>query len=153
MKSNEIRLIEYEKDMEKMNIWEYEIIEMTDGKLTIMGSMEFAYYHEVELYFENVTHLALPCAFGEVKIRLATQDEIENELRKRFCFKILSGQQVFVLHTEAGSLSLDNGDTYVILASRFNYKVGVVYHYMREDLEEGERIAPWVLEREDEELE
>lgn len=141
----------YENTMKSMNIWEYNIESYTNNILTISGAMDFAYYHEVELYFKGVAYISAPTIILNTEFRLGTEEE-KKEILKDRSFPTKDYQNVFAFCNDADDpddiIGARNNKFYII-ASDFDYKIGNVYYYKREDLKEGERIADWVFKADD----
>ncbi|QDU50362.1 hypothetical protein [Gimesia panareensis] len=109
------------------------------GELLITGSFDFAYYHEVEVEFREVTYLSLPVLFWNPHFRLPLDDEIE-AVRKF----IAVGDRHMVFCIEAESDAGFEKIPFYVVAESVVLREGTVYYYEREHLEENERIADWV---------
>jgi len=107
--------------------------------LILTGSFDFCYYHEVEVTFHEVSYISLPADFSYPTLRKAAHEEI---VRIAKFITVNSEETVFCIEAETSS-SLEKLPFYVV-AEGISLKEGIVFYYEREDLKEGERIAPWV---------
>ena len=94
-----------------------------DGsRLVLIGSFDLSYYHDVEVTFTEVAFIRCPTYIRGPKFCEAGKGE--------------DGTR-FEIATDEG--------TFEIVAESAAVAVGKVYHYDRgEQLQPGERIAPWV---------
>jgi hypothetical protein len=133
-----IKTLQHEVD--NHNIHEYHMLNYsTKGELVIAGSFDFSYYHNVEIVFEEVKYISCPTSFGTAKFRLATELE-----RERLKPKLDDGWHDLILCIELDPDIDENPIEHYIVAEQIRCRFGVVYHYKRENLEEGEKIAEWV---------
>ena len=129
------------------NIFDFEIYNLINyGDVTIIGSSDLGFYHEIELVFLGVSIIICSIRFfDDVTFRLATYEEkiqIKNNFESydpedigyfTFCIeekRVL--QKVIKIHKN------------YIVAKDLKYNFDTVYHYKREKLEKGERIADWI---------
>lgn len=69
-------LIELNDKLKKTNITEFNILNFLHDKvMTIVGSFDFSYYHEVEIYIHNPSYISCPTSFAYATFRVATLDE------------------------------------------------------------------------------
>jgi hypothetical protein len=121
------------------NTVDYRIQSYDSVNLMLTGSFDFCYYHEVELLFHEVSYISLPADFSYPKFRKATLAEI-SDIEKLIA--VDSEETVFCIEAET-SCSLEKLPFFVV-AERVSLNEGLVFYYERENLKEGERIAPWV---------
>lgn len=115
-------------------------MESFDGAtLVITGSFDFVYYHEVEVIFSEVSYISLPTDFHYPLFRLATEEE-----RARVRTATALEPEDIVYCIEAETTSSIERLPFFIVAQKMEVSEGTVYHYQRDDLKPGERIAPWV---------
>jgi hypothetical protein len=134
---NEIKRIN--EIVETTNAVDFRIQSYDSVNLIITGSFDFCYYHEVEFNFHEVSYISLPAEFSCPKFRLGTADEAA-QIGKII---ILSEEQsVFCIEAET-TRSFDR-TLFFVVADKVSIKEGLVFYYERENLKEGERIAPWV---------
>lgn len=105
----------------------------------LIGSFDFCHYHEVEFSFHEVSYISLPAQFSYPKFRKATFAEMI-EIEKLIA--VDAEETVFCIEAET-SCSLGKLPFFVVAESIFMNE-GLVFYYERENLKEGERIAPWV---------
>jgi hypothetical protein len=118
------------------NTSDFELRGYDGSRLLIIGSFDLAYYHEVEIEFEGVSYIELPTSFNQPRLRVATAEE-----SKRLRFLDLSPpEKLYVIESDADS----DGQSFYIAAERVRARRCLVYHYRRENLQEGEEIADWV---------
>lgn len=129
-------LRDFQKELEKTNIDDFYIIELDYNNLTIAGTFDSCYYHEVELIFMQVEFLCCPKHFTASNFRIATKEEkIELE---RFSNQIGSGL-TFCIEDK------HSGDKHFIVAHGFKANWGTVFYYKRENLQPDEKIADWFV--------
>lgn len=135
-------LKELQDTLSKMNIYEYQILELSRSNvLTILGSMDFCYYHEIEIYIYNPSFISIPYRFSEAIFRAATDNEIDI-LKEKLTVTEVSAK---VLCVELDKLLLgEKCEKHFIVAEEISFKEEIVYHYKRENLKDGESIADWV---------
>ncbi|MGD1838594.1 MAG: hypothetical protein ACPKPY_11130 [Nitrososphaeraceae archaeon] len=133
---------ELQKELERTNITEFEILNLSiNGVLTIIGSFDSSYNHDIEIYIKNPSYISLPKYFEYPTFRRATEQEKQDLERERLFSNGIDGTVICVELDKA----LDEAfEKHYIIAEDFSYKFGVVYHYKRDNLKEGERIAEWI---------
>ncbi|QUI20785.1 hypothetical protein HZI73_00525 [Vallitalea pronyensis] len=134
------------KELQQVNIEEFEILSLSMyGELTIIGSFDSSYHHELEIYIKNPSYISLPKYFESPTFRLATLQEKKDLEKERLFSKGLDGTVICIELDRQLAEEFDQPfEKHYIIAENFTYKFGLVYHYKRENLEEGERIAEWV---------
>jgi hypothetical protein len=109
--------------------------------LLLTAGFDLCYYHELELEFQEVSHIDLPTRFEGQRVRRATPEE-------RAAFHQTVGiddeDTLFVFEARNVWPGPDTGLFHVV-AQEVTATSGLVFHYLRENLKEGESIAPWVL--------
>jgi len=118
------------------NTSDFELQDYDGSGLLIIGSFDLAYYHEVEIEFESVTYIELSASFNRPRLRIATAEESE---RLRF-LDLSPPEKLYAIETDP---DLD-GPFFYVAAERVRARRCMVYHYRRENLRDGEEIAPWV---------
>jgi hypothetical protein len=117
----------FEEQLSRINelaLWDFEIAQLDNGTLLILGSNDFVYYHYLEVEFRNVTFCDLPKQFSHAELRLGKD----------------SDEQATVWVT-AESWAEVGRKEHEIRASSITVRIGKVYYYDRENLQPGERIA------------
>ena len=118
------------------NTTDFEVNTYDGSRLLIVGSFDLTYYHEVEIEFESVAYIELPTLFDRPRLRIATAEESE---RLRY-LDLSPPEKLYAIDTDP-----DTEDrTFYVAAESVRARRCMVYHYQREDLKEGEEIAPWV---------
>ena len=125
--------------VETTNTVDYRIQSYDSVNLMITGSFDFCYYHEVELLFHEVSYISLPTDFSYPKLRKAIKSEI-SQIEK--IIEVAQEETVFCIEAET-NCSLEKLSFFVV-AEKVTLNEGLVFYYERENLKEGERIAPWV---------
>lgn len=127
------------KMIETTNTVDFRIQAYDSVNLMLTGSFDFSYYHEVEFNFHEVSYISLPADFSYPKFRKATSEEI-TEIGK--IIAVDAEETVFCIEAET-SRSLEKLPFFVV-AESVSMNEGLVFYYERDNLKEGERIAPWV---------
>ncbi|WP_312116665.1 hypothetical protein [Brevibacillus reuszeri] len=126
-----------QKEIDQRNIGDFRIIKYEyNEELTLAGSFDFSYYHDIEIFFKNVSFIACPGSeFKANRIRLA------NEAEEEMLYKISHAYQ------EGVTICLEDtyfGHKFYLSVSDLEYQVQTVYYYKRDQLKPNERIADWV---------
>ena len=108
-----------------------------DGDLLLLGSFDLAYYHTIELEFRDVLFINFPTfQLGALHFAIADSDA-----RSAHAHLDLDDNEILFEITDDPGFS---DQRYYIVASKLLVREGMVYHYQRDNLKDGERIAPWV---------
>jgi hypothetical protein len=127
------------KQLNSIACWDYRIQSFDGSRLVIVGGTDLCYAHFVEAEFEDVCFISCPTEFTHAKFRRGTRAEARGIAR---LVAIDAGDKLFAIDAESsGSLE---PQVYFIVAQRLRVSEGTVYHYERENLQPGERIADWV---------
>jgi hypothetical protein len=118
---------------------EYRVLSFDGSRLTIAGSRDLSYAHNVEVEFSEVSFISCPTDILEPTFRCATGDEAKTVGR---LVSIDAGETLVAI--DAGSSGSLERQVYFILAEGVRVSQGTVYYYERENLQPGERIAEWV---------
>jgi len=118
------------------NASDFEVQAYDGSRLLIVGSFDLAYYHEVEIEFEEVAYIELPTQFSDPRLRIATAEE---SARLRF-LDLSPPEKLYAIDADPDV----DGQTFFIAAESVRARRCMVYHYRREELKDGEEIAPWV---------
>lgn len=115
------------EELDRINalaLWDFEVSQHEDGRLLILGSNDFTYYHYLEAQFDGVTYCDLPPTFSHAQFRLG-RDVADDWKTIRVVAE-----------------SMTTGATeFEIRATGLQVRIGKVYYYERENLQPGERIA------------
>ena len=111
-----------------------------DGhRLTVAGSMDRAYYHQLEITFVDVYYYSGPMRgdwHSDTTQAVLSLPEHDAELHASL--EIEQDYQLFVLKAE------DRKAPVYVAAHHLEWNTDTVYHYPREPLQAGERWADWV---------
>lgn len=131
------RLTTLQLDIEQRNISDFSILGFDNNNtLTLAGSFDFSYYHDIEIMFKNVSFLSCPSSFFKAnRFRLANEEEQKHILALSHGYS-----EGFVICLE----DTDFQHRFYLSAEDIDYVVGTVYYYKREQLLPHERIADWV---------
>lgn len=112
--------------------WDWEVLHFDGSRLTLAAGHDLTYHHGLELVFTDVAYLACPTQFSEPRFREPTPDE--QRLADRYAPLVIA----FDVESPTG------GDPVACLVAAEAVEVvfGRVYHYWRDDLAPGERLAP-----------
>jgi len=124
------------------NICGFEVqdFDVTAQSLLVIGSFDLAYYHELEARFDGVTFVRLDFCAMFSQPRLSIGDAEVRDTVSKFT-DLEPDDVVFIFHDDP---SFHGGRVHFIVADDFNISEGMVYHYQRANLQQNERIAPWV---------
>lgn len=130
-----------QEDLGKTNLEEFYIKSYKDygGKLLLVGSFDFSYYHDVEVIFYDVSYICCPTSYFTVN-RFRVADENENV---KFV-NLFSGEQY-----KGQLIALDDtflSISYYILANNMEYNFSKFF-YFNEDKTKEELISDWAKER------
>lgn len=120
-------------------IREFQLFSYQQNQLIITGSSDHAYYHQMELRFENCPYLTLPAEFSNAVFRYGEDDDYE---RIRRIVELESSHKI--IHIEAETPAALDPLNFYVVAEELSVNQDMVYHYLREKLNEGERLAPWL---------
>ena len=127
MESRVRDLLEQIARVNELALWDYTAARIDEHTLLVLGSHDFAYYHDLELEFRGVTFCDLPDQFSHAEWMLIGYGD--------------GGMEIGIV---AESLSGAGTGEYRIRALEMTVRVGKVYYYNRKDLKPGEKIASWV---------
>ena len=100
---------------------DFEIYSYDSFRLRIVGSFDHCYYHEVEVFFEEVEFFLLPQSFSYPTFRMATEDE-KSQLSSKY--QNVSST-VYCIESE--------GELYFISAARMSIVKGIVHYNVEND--------------------
>jgi len=120
-----------------LHLWDWRVESFERGRLTILGSTDFAYYHNAEVVFHEVEFMSCSTSFSHALFRGASDEE-----RERLIENAEWEGQLFTIVSDHGNGS--DGLSYFVCAQRAECLLGKIYYYRRENLQPSERIAPWV---------
>lgn len=120
------------------HLWRY------DGRnLVISGSTDLTYYHKLEIIFTDVffasTFFAGWHSDTDKPVIEIPNTELNMELNIKF--EIEQGYQIFIIKTE------DYKNDIYVAAKKIEFKTDTVYYYKRENLDDNERLADYLMEK------
>ncbi len=131
-----------QKELDKNGVGKFIVISNNGYNLTLAGSFDIYYYHEIEITFEDIDFVSCPGGVFYInKFRKATDEEIL-ELANHIKGYAKRG---FVVCMENR-----HNEKFFVVAHGINYKWVTEYYYKRENLQTNEKIAKWVLEEQSE---
>ncbi len=109
------------------------------SKLIIVGGTSLEYYHEIEIIFSDLFFISCGTEWKtetseEVLYILEGQEAYDFNVKNN----IQQGYTIFEFQTD------DFDANFQVAAKSIEYKLGKVYYYKKEDLEDGERLADWI---------
>jgi hypothetical protein len=126
----------------KKEMWfDFEILGYKKNDLTVIGSTDFSYYHNIEIHFKDVFLIHCHSEWKSdtsksiieiIQGNTAKKINIEN--------KIEQGYTLFKLIPE----DMYEDSFFYIAARDLEYNTDCVLYYKKEDLKDNERIADWV---------
>ncbi|GAB3841770.1 hypothetical protein [Hymenobacter jeollabukensis] len=126
----------------RSNAWfDFSVDSYHHSNLTVVGSTDFSYYHQLEVTFHNVFFAA--CYFRDWKSDTTAPvfiipAQVEAH-RINFQLQIEAGYDLFVFKVE-------NSETDVVIAAEtISYNTDTVLYYYRDDLQPGMRLADFVV--------
>lgn len=118
--------------------WDWELLTGNGAELRLAAGYDLTYHHGLELVFTEVSYLACPTRFCHARFREPTSQERDSV--RRYVGDVPPVVAAFDVEAEFG----DGNLPCVVAADTVEVVPGTVYRYWRENLEEGERLAPWV---------
>ncbi|GAB5517712.1 hypothetical protein [Rhodopirellula baltica] len=119
------------------NTSDFQLQSFNSVNALLIGSFDLCYYHEIELEFHEVSYINLP-TIGLCSPRFAIA---ESNIRTAHAYLELDDTDILFEIINDPDFS---GQRYYIAAENLTVREGLVYHYQRDELKDGERIAPWV---------
>lgn len=132
-----VKLQAIQRVIDNRNINDFYIMDYgREETLTLAGSFDFSYYHDIEIKFKNVSFIACPgSVFIVNRFRLATEEE------DAMIQKISHG------YHEGVTICLEDtvfDHQFFLVVSDIEYVVQTVFYYKRENLQPNEKVADWV---------
>ncbi|MDF1661221.1 MAG: hypothetical protein P1V97_05590 [Planctomycetota bacterium] len=120
------------------DIREFQLYSVEQNRLILTGSRDHAYYHQIELRFENTRYMSIPMEFSDPIFRYGEEDDYERIRRI-----VELENQDLIIHVEAETPAALEPQNFYIVAQTLTLDSDMVYHYQRENLVDGERLASW----------
>lgn len=109
------KMIELQNVIKMKNIDEFEFWSYKESTLKVVASIDFAYYHNIEITFYDVSFISSATKFLSAKIRLATNEERETLLQKNLIDYINDSDILFCFTARRDT------DKYYIIAKKFDF--------------------------------
>lgn len=139
-------LNEFQNELSKTAIDDFYLINYDRNKIIFAGGFDYIYCHEVELNFMGVDFICCSNNFSANCFRLASDEEIsylKKMANRDFCFGLTFCMQMITKAVNKEIISY--GEKNYITAHDLKVNWGNVYHYKRDNLQPGEKIADWVV--------
>ncbi|MFJ5990886.1 hypothetical protein [Lentzea sp. NPDC092896] len=117
--------------------WDWDVVSCNAGELRLGAGTDLAYHHGLELVFHDPVLIRCPAAFQDPVFRAPSPDEVLAVTRQ------LGAAPPLVLAFEADAGGTEPA-TSLIAAGGVEVVLGTVFRYWRDELEPGQRLAPWV---------
>lgn len=117
--------------------WDWDIVAWDPGRLRLGAGSDISYTHGLELVFSDPVFVMCLSFFQDPVFRAPTPDEVR--LIARQVGEI--PPVLIAFEADAGGPGPASG---LIAAGQLDIVQGTVFRYWRENLEAGERLAPWV---------
>jgi len=118
--------------------WDWDVVSCNAGELRLGAGLDLAYHHGLELVFPDPVLVRCPTAFQDPVFRAPRPDEVLAVTRQFG----EAPQLLVAFEADAGGAE---PVTCLIVAGSVEVVRGTVFRYWRDDLEPGQRLAPWVL--------
>lgn len=118
----------------KYDICDFELKVIDHQTLLIIGSFDFSYYHNIEIYFTNVSFFKGGHKWSRNENLPVLSIEGPNNIPSKSTSPIK-----FVFHSDECSQDLQ------IKATRITFNTDTVLYYKPDVLQEGQRLAEWLL--------
>lgn len=111
---------EIKEDIKKFDFFEFSILSFDNDNLTIAGSEDFSYFHNVELKFHNVQAIACRTYFKvDTKSNFLSIADANEAFEVNTKYDVLIGNVIFKFQSEDGQL-------FYIAAKDLTFKIEVV---------------------------
>lgn len=117
--------------------WDWDVVSYNPGELRLGAGYDLTYHHGMELVFRDPVLVCCPTAFQDPVFRAPKPDELVAVTRQLG----EAPQLLVVFEADAGG---PEPATCLIAAGSVEVVQGTVFRHWRGDLEQGQRLAPWV---------
>lgn len=142
-----LKIQDLQNELDANNISDFQLYSFDNFTLKIVGSFDFAYYHNVEITFYGVSYVSCATDFSNATIRLATDQDRKDLLltrTRRFNYTppVYKGPEnyigekidnIIICIPISENLDKENCVKYFIVARDFDYKFEDVLYYDKED--------------------
>lgn len=124
-------------------LWfDMELAGLSGNTVTLVGGIDLTTHHTLEITFHGVFHLCLNAHWrtdvSESPLILLPAGAEAKALNIKY--EVEAGHQIFKIKPEGFA----EDACFFVIAEDVSYDNTTVYYYRKEDLKEGEKIAPWV---------
>lgn len=128
--TEEIRNIVTRIDSEiRQNAWfEFHVSKFDGYKLSVAGSIDLIYYHNLEIIFEDVFFVSAFFHGWHSDTTKRTFFLPDNEKEYNEKYEIEQGYQIFIFKTE------NHNNDVIIAAKKLTYNTNTVYYYDKKDI-------------------
>lgn len=140
-----VKNIETSQQIDKIirkEIWfDFHVLNFDGHRLTVAGSIDLIYYHNLEVIFEDIFFVSgfFKGWHSDTEKTVFQIPENETELNEKF--EIEQDYQLFTFKTE------DYQNDVIIAANTISFNTDTVFYYDRQDLKPNERIADFVKKK------
>lgn len=117
--------------------WDWDVVAWDAGRLQLCAGLDLMYHHGLEVVFHRPLFVRCPTFFQDPVFRPPTSDET-----------LAVARQTGETPGAVVAFEADGGGpepvSCLIAAERVEIVRGTVFRYWREELEPGQRLAPWV---------
>jgi hypothetical protein len=126
--------------------WEWDVLPAQPGLFVLGADFDLSYHHGLELRFHEPVFVQCPEYFMDPVFREATAAEVERVAGAVGTDGVAGAagglpEVLVAFECDAGGAGPETG---LIAARRLETVTGVVFRYWREQVEPGQRRAPWV---------
>jgi hypothetical protein len=126
-------------DLNLLSGWEWSVSTWAADELTLIADTDLSYHHQVEITFSGVNFVSLPADFYDARFGAASTAELA-ELGAR----LGDDPDLITWAIDAEPAASTGPSRFFVRAIAISIVHGTVFHYWRDQLQPGERIAPWV---------
>lgn len=131
-------VLKIDTEIRRHEWFDFYVLNFDGFKLTVAGSVELAYYHNLEIIFEDIFFVSAFFQGWHSDTKQTTFLLPDNEKEMNEKYEIEQGYQIFIFRSE------DYTNDVVIAARNVSFNTDTVYYYDRPDLKANERIADFV---------
>jgi len=134
-------VLEINNEIQQQDWFDFHILSFDGFTLKVAGGTDLAYYHKLEVIFEDIFFVSgfFKNWRSNTKERTFILPLNEEEMNRKY--EIELGYQLFIFRTE------DYENDVLIAAKKIRYNTDTVYYYERTDLKENERLADFVIKK------
>lgn len=127
-----------DQEIRKEKWFDFHVTHYGGGRLTVAGSTDLTYSHNLEIVFDEVFFVSGIFAGWRSDTAHVVFSLPGNERDLNQKFEIEQGYQLFIF------MANDFKNDFIVAAKNVSFNTNTVYYYNRSDLKENERIADFV---------